>query len=573
MGMRERIRFRLRILIIGALFISLLLASRLYYLQIIRAEDFALASERQYARAGSTLFDRGNIFATRKDGTLVSVATLATGFTLAINPQTLENKNEALRLLDEIIPIEDETFLRLASDTSRKHIVIQKKIPEEVGRTIQEKEIPGVLIERERWRLYPANELAGQTIGFIGFDENDTISGRLGLERYYNDVLLRDNEGKFGNFFAKLFSGFESLFSAPEETREGNVVTSLEPVVLEKLESVLKDIHEERQSSETGGIIMDPYTGEIIALGVIPGFDPNALQEADPELLRNPLVESVYEFGSIMKPLTVAAGIDAGVISASSSYTDTGTIRVNGRTISNYDGKARGNVTMQEVLNQSLNTGVSHIVGLMGRDSFRDYFNKLSFDSETGIDLPAEVYGITSNLESPRDLEYFNASFGQGIAMTPVAMIRALATLANGGVLVTPHLATSIRLDSGIERELVWAQGERVFKPETVEVLEGMLATVVDDALLGGTVAIPEMSVGAKTGTAQIASPTGGYFEDRYLHSFFGFFPADEPRFIILLYTKEPKGVRYASETLAKPFMQLTRFLIGYYAIPPNTTE
>jgi len=267
----------------------------------------------------------------------------------------------------------------------------------------------------------------------------------------------------------------------------------------------------------------------------------------------------------------MAAGLDSGVITTDSTYYDAGTIKLDGFTISNFDGRGRGTVPMQEVLNQSLNTGVSYIANKMGKDQFRKYFLNYKLGSETGIDLPNEAYGLIDNLNSPREVEYATASFGQGIAMTPVAVTRALATLANGGKLVTPHLATRISYDDGEVKEIRYPEGDRVLKEETSEGISRMLVTVVDDALKGGNVALPNYTIGAKTGTAQIADPVhGGYYDDKYLHSFFGYFPAFEPRFIVFMYTVEPQGVRYASETLTDPFMEITKFLINYYSIPPD---
>jgi cell division protein FtsI (penicillin-binding protein 3)/stage V sporulation protein D (sporulation-specific penicillin-binding protein) len=321
----------------------------------------------------------------------------------------------------------------------------------------------------------------------------------------------------------------------------------------------------------TGAIIMDPNTGSIYAMNAVPTFDLNSRQDATIEEFRNPLVEDVYEMGSIIKPLTMAAGLDSGAITRSSSYYDAGFITLNDYTIKNFDGKGRGTVPMQEILNQSLNTGVSWIVTQMGKEKFRTYFTNYGLGEETGIDLPGEAQGLVENLQSPRDVEYATASFGQGIALTPVETIRALASLANGGKLVTPHLADRIEYDDGTIEKIAYPEPKQILKEETSEEISRMLSVVVDDALRGGNVALPNHSIGAKTGTAQMAdSAGGGYYEDRYLHSFFGYFPAFEPRFIVFMYTVEPQNVRYASETLTDPFMEIARFLINYYSIPPD---
>jgi len=259
------------------------------------------------------------------------------------------------------------------------------------------------------------------------------------------------------------------------------------------------------------------------------------------------------------------------VITPQSTYYDAGFITLSEYTIKNYDGRGRGTVSMQEVLNQSLNTGVAHIASLLGKERFRKYFYALKLGSETGIDLPNEGYGLVKNLESPREVEYATASFGQGIALTPIGAVRALSTLANGGMLVTPHLARTIQYENGKEHTVGFAEGDRVFSEQTSETITSMLVQVVDTALRGGKLKKEHYSVAAKTGTAQIANEVdGGYYDDRYLHSFFGYFPAYEPRFLIFLYTVDPKGVQYASETLTEPFMDLVDFLINYYNIPPD---
>jgi cell division protein FtsI (penicillin-binding protein 3)/stage V sporulation protein D (sporulation-specific penicillin-binding protein) len=316
---------------------------------------------------------------------------------------------------------------------------------------------------------------------------------------------------------------------------------------------------------------MDPNTGAIYAMNAVPTFDLNARADASIDQFRNPLVEDVYEMGSIIKPLTMAAGLDSGVVTRGTTYYDPGCIDLNTYTICNFDKKGRGTVPMQEVLNQSLNTGVAFIADRMGKESFRDYFLNYGLGEKTGIDLPGEAEGLVKNLQSPRAVEYATASFGQGIALTPIETIRALASLANGGKLVTPHVADRILYDDGTVEKIVYPEPKQVLKESTSEEISRMLSTVVDDALRGGTVALPHHSVGAKTGTAQIADPNGGgYYEDKYLHSFFGYFPAYDPRFIVFMYTVEPKGVRYASETLTDPFMEIAHFMINYYSIPPD---
>ena len=318
---------------------------------------------------------------------------------------------------------------------------------------------------------------------------------------------------------------------------------------------------------------MNPKTGAIYAISAKPDFDPNNFSKAgNNNLYANPLVERVLEFGSIVKPLVMAAGIDAGVVNANTSYNDTGSVIVEKKEIFNFDKKGRGpGTTMQTVLNDSLNTGMVLVYQKLGRERMRDYMLSYGIKEKTGIDLPNETSGLVSNLNSPRDIEYANAAFGQGIALTPVEMIRALASLGNGGVMVTPHLVEKIKYTDGRVKEITYPTTPSKITPETATEITRMLVTVMDKSLKGGLAKFEHYSVAVKTGTAQVANTEGGgYYEDRHTHSFFGYFPAYDPEFVILLYAINPKGVLYASQTWADPFVALTKFLINYYEVPPD---
>jgi cell division protein FtsI/penicillin-binding protein 2 len=445
-------------------------------------------------------------------------------------------------------------------------------VEDDAADAIDALKLPGVKLYRNQWRYYPGKSLAARTVGFIGYgDDGQTLVGKYGLERYYDTTLSRDSEHLSVNFFAEIFGNLRTLFFDADAVEQGDIVTTIEPTVARTLDRVLDAAEEKWQSKLTGGIIINPQTGEVIALNVVPSFDLNDRTGVGIEQFRNPLVEDVYEMGSIIKPLTMAAGLDAGVVTPHSTYYDAGSIELNTFTIRNYDGRGRGTTDMQQVLSQSLNTGVAYVTKLLGHDRFRDYFYNLKLGSETGIDLPGEAHGLVRNLESPREVEYATASFGQGIAITPIETVRALSTLANGGTLITPHLVKSIEYTDGTVHPVNYPEGDRVFKQETSEDITRMLIRVVDEALKGGKAKNEYYTVAAKTGTAQIANPqTGKYYDDRYLHSFFGYFPAYDPQFLIFLYTVEPKGAQYASETLTDSFLELVQFLINYYALPPD---
>jgi cell division protein FtsI/penicillin-binding protein 2 len=562
---------RIRIISIAILIFALILLSRLYFVQVIYGGEYSDKAERQYSRPNKSLFDRGSIFFEDKDGDLISAATLKSGFVIAINPRILENPEEVYEKVNAIIEIDSESFFLRAFKKDDPYEEIAKRVPEDKAKQIDELGVEGLDIFKERWRFYPGFDVGSQALGFIGY-KGDELAGRYGLERYYNDVLERSANDLQINFFAEVFSNITESLGKDSLREKGDIVTSIEPTVQTYIQGVVEDIQEEWDSKLSAGVVINPKTGEIYAMAVTPSFDLNDFSNVeDPKIFANPIVEDVYEMGSIIKPLTMAAGLDSGAVTAETVYNDKGFLELDGYTISNYDGKGRGVVNMQEVLSQSLNTGVAFVVSQIGNDEFAEYMRDYGLEEETNIDLPNETTSLVDNLDSPRDIEYATASYGQGIALTPMITIRALSSLAGGGILPNPHLVKKINYKIGTSKTIEMGEGRRVLKKETADEITRMLIKVVDDALLGGTVALPNYSIAAKTGTAQIANPDkGGYYDDRYLHSFFGYFPAYNPKFLIFLYTIHPKKVRFASQTLTHPFMDMTNFLINYYEIPPD---
>ncbi len=363
----------------------------------------------------------------------------------------------------------------------------------------------------------------------------------------------------------------QSLLQGAQQ--QGDVVTTIEPSVQAELERQLVAYDAQWHPELAGGIIMNPQNGEIYAMAVSPTFDLNSFNtQTDPLIYANPMVQNAYEMGSIIKPLTMAAGIDSGAVTEQTTYNDLGCLMVDTKKICNFDFKARGVIPMQQILSQSLNVGASFVATQMGSTTMRHYFlDEYQLGSKTGIDMPGEIHGIVDNLQSPRQVEYDTASFGQGIAITPVETVRALAVLANGGYLVMPHLVRSINYTTGVSSApQVWPKVQ-VLKPETATTVSRMLTEVVDTSLAHGADKLDHYSVAAKTGTAQIANPAGGgYYSDKWLHSFVGYVPSYDAKFIIFLFALKPVGAPYASTTLAPPWHALTQFLINYYDVPPD---
>ncbi|MDP3726607.1 MAG: penicillin-binding transpeptidase domain-containing protein, partial [bacterium] len=358
---------RIRFLYIFIAMVAIIFIGKLFFIQIMHGEDYVEQASNQYISPIAHIFDRGSIFFTKKDGGLLSGATLKSSYTVAINPTVLKDAASVFKQLLAIIPdIESDTFFLRAGKIEDPYEEVAWRISEEDVRKIQNLDILGVGAYKERWRFYPGGSQAAHVLGFVGYEGNES-KGRYGLERYYEEVLQR-KEGTSINLFAEVFANVKnSLLYDSKKLTAGDLVLTLEPEVQSFLEQTLQKSVDSFSAESGGALIIDPKTGAIFALAANPTFDPNNFSsEKDYSIFSNPIVESVFEMGSIVKPLTIAAAFDAGVIKTDDTYYDEGSIVLNNKTISNYDGKARGRVPIQEILNQSLNIGAVYVAQKLG---------------------------------------------------------------------------------------------------------------------------------------------------------------------------------------------------------------
>jgi cell division protein FtsI/penicillin-binding protein 2 len=564
---QERIKF---VFFIWGILGCVILA-RTFFIQGPKHTYFTELGSKQYISSTPINFDRGTIFFSHFEKEPVPVAELKTTYTIAIDPTQITKPEDSYTRIHKYIELNKEEFINKTEKQNDPYEEIARDVASDVALAIKQENIKGLMLYKNNKRSYTQDEVGAKLIGFVGNDGR-RVKGQYGLERYYEDVLKRTSSEESINFFAELFADIQKTTVSNIDENEGDIILTVDSDVERMLHTTLVEVQEEWNSDMIGGIIMDPNTGAILAMETLPTYNPNEFYKVkDSSFFGNQNIAGVYEMGSIIKPLTMAAALDSQAVTEKTVYNDTGFRDLNGYKVRNYDGKPRGqNTSMQTILDKSLNVGIVFLVEQLGIKRFQEYFKKFGLGVETGIDLPGEASGLTQNLDSSVLVDNATAGFGQGIAITPIQTIRALAILGNGGKLVTPHVVDSVIYENGERKKMAVDQTEQVLLPGTSERISRMLVHVVDHALKNGEYKMNHYSIAAKTGTAQMVKKGGGYYDDRYLHSFFGYFPAYDPKFIVFIFHTYPKGAEYASATLTEPFFKIVKFLISYYKIPPD---
>ncbi|MBP8293784.1 MAG: penicillin-binding protein 2 [Caldilineaceae bacterium] len=421
-------------------------------------------------------------------------------------------------------------------------------------------------------RYYPEARLASHIVGMVAVpDKSAWIAGFYGLEGYYDNYLRkRDGVGLTTTADA-------DLLDLPVETRKflpsaagKDLVLTIDRTIQWIAEDELqKGIRKYRAQSGTI-IVMDPRTGAVLALANFPNYDPNRLSERDVAALQNPAISAQYEPGSVFKVVIAAAVLDSGLIKTTDKLTDTGSIAVGDRVILNSSRASWGQVDMTEALARSLNVITAQWSLLLGADRFYKYMDRFGFGQVSEIDLAGEVYGV---IKRPGDDEWSMAdlgtnSFGQGLAVTPIQMANAMASLANGGKLMRPYIVAARVADGKVQYTEPTVQNLTV-KPETAAILTDVLVKVVD---LGNTAAgVAGYRIAGKSGTAQIPTKEG-YTEDETIVTFAGYAPADDPQVLILvkLDRPDPNISPWADYTAAPVFAQVARRVFDHLNIPPD---
>lgn len=442
---------------------------------------------------------------------------------------------------------------------------IAKKVPDDIKDQISSANIKGVNYSSQQFRYFPEQGLAANVIGFLGSDSNGFPVGRYGIEGYWEKELA----GKSG-FLAGERGALGSWISLAGRTvrqaQDGdNLLLTIDRTLEYKACERLRQGFEEYEAKSAALVIMEPSTGAILTMCSLPDFDPNNYgQVTDPAAYNNTTIFTPYEPGSVFKPITMAAALDMGLVSPGTTYVDTGERIIDGYRIHNALDKKYGLVTMTNVLENSINTGMIFVEEKLGRENFQNYVEKFGFGKRTGIELSTEVAGDISSFGKKAAIYHANGSFGQGFSATPLQLVTAYAALANNGKMPKPYIVSEVRHADGRVDKTEPRILDEVISPRADDLITGMLVSVVEKTYKN-VVKLPGYYIAAKTGTAQIAE--GGKYIDATNHTFIGYFPANNPKFVMLVKYEAPDRL-WAEQTAAPVFKDIAKFALDYYGIP-----
>ncbi|KPJ57062.1 hypothetical protein AMJ49_02810 [Parcubacteria bacterium DG_74_2] len=516
------------------LFVALILA-RLFFLQISQGDLYKALALGLHSSLPEVQGERGEIF-------------LKSGEALAINkdfflvfavPSKIKNPEETAEKLSQILEMKKEVILeKFKSD--KLYQPIKNRLSQEEINEIEKEKIAGIFLEKERGRYYPQEKLASQVIGFLDADQK----GNYGLEEYYDEIL-----------------------------KEGSsLILTVDYPLQFQAEKLLEKAKENLEIESGQIIVIDPYSGKILTMASLPSFDPNNYsREAAKglEIFKNKITLEIFEPGSVFKSITMSAGLNEGRINPETTFLDTGFVKIGEIPIYNYDNRVWGQVSMTKVLENSINTGAVFVEKNLPHQIFLDYIQKFGIFKKTGVDLP-EIYSENKEFKKGYEINFATASFGQGIEMTPLQLVRAYCAIANGGFLIKPYLVDKIVERNG---EIIDVESEispGIISPKTASQLKAMLLSVVENGY-GKGAKIPGYYIAGKTGTAQISFSSlkidkEGY-SDKTWQTFIGFAPAFNPKLLIMVKLDNPK-TKTAEYSAVPIFRELSEFIIHYYQIP-----
>jgi len=565
----KTIEIRLKIMGGFVLIIGACLFFRMFDIQILQhvhyltmAQDQQRFDQVQIAQRGQVLVHDSN----ENNSTYYPLAMDVKSFAVWAVPNQIKDKQAVATKLSSVLQIDSKNIFSEINNNKMYIPPLKRGLDFDQADQIRNEGINGVLVIPEYNRDYPEGSLASQVLGFV----NGQGKGQYGVEGYYNDEL----KGKDGSLVGEkdTLGRIINLLSQNNPQNGTSYVLTIDRSVQYFVEQKLAQAIQDYQADAGSVIVMDIKTGGIVAMANYPTFDSNNYQaqaNSDPSLFMNPSIDSAFEPGSIFKPIVMSIAMDKGLVTPDTSSNFGASVNVQGYTIHTAEGKAFGNETMTQVLENSDNVGMVWVASQMANTDLYSYIKSFGFLSRTGIDLDSEVAGNAPPLKSWQDINRATIAFGQGIAVTPIELVSAYAAIANNGKYIYPHIVDKILYADGTSTQINKEEGQQIVSSEVADEMKQMLHSVV----LNGTAkkaSVPGFKVSAKTGTAQIAKPGGGYEDNDtklgiYVHSAAGFAPTDNPEYAMLVKLDRPKTSKYAESTAVPLFGQISNFLLNFH--------
>ena len=580
---RSRTYNRRNILIVLAVVITVAVALtvRLGYLMIAKSEDYAARAEALHERERAIKAERGSIY----DANGVLLATNKPVCTISVIHAQIKDPERVIQVLSDLLGLSEEKVRKRVEKVSSIE-KIKSNVDKEIADKIREYDLDGVMVDEDYKRYYPYNTLASKVIGFTGSDNQ----GIIGLEVKYDD-FLKGIDGTILTLTTAYGVEIENAAEDRIEPQAGNdLYTSLDVNIQQYAEQAAKKIMEAKNANNVKLIVMNPQNGEIYAMVNVPEFnlnDPYSLIDeiADDytgqalssqkmnELLnnmwRNACISDTYEPGSTFKIVTASAALEEGVVKLTDTFYCPGYKKVEDRTIRCHKAGGHGSETFVDGIRNSCNPVFMEIGARVGVDKMYQYYDVLGLFRKTGIDLPGEANSIMHKKENVGAVELATMTFGQSFQITPLQLLTAASAIVNGGTLVTPHFGVEIRSADGTSiKALDYSTTENVISKETSETMKQLLEAVVSDGT-GKRAYIPGFRIGGKTATSEKLPRSS----NKYISSFIGFAPANDPKVIALVLIDEPTGIYYGGTIAAPVIAELFDNILPYLGIEKNYTE
>ncbi len=554
---KKRVYFALFLSIVWGFFVI----GRIYYLKVHLEKYYKKMLKLQNSYKRLELAKRGDIF----DSQMEIVASSEKTYSLYIDSKYIRHKRKVAFKISSLLNISfDKVYKRIVE--KKGFILIKRFIPQEIAQKIKSEKIRGLYLMEEYKRIYPKGSLMSHVLGGVKI-EGAGEKGLMGLEYKYEDYL----KGKNGIVFYKrdalrrVLEQVETKKPVPGENLQLSIDVRLQYMVENALKNGVLNAGAKRGTA----IVMDPYTGEVLAYYCYPDYDPGNLRKANPISLKNFAITDAFEPGSTFKIVTFAAAIEKGVFNLKDKiYCGNGKIDIFNKVIRDHHPFKL--LSVKDILTYSSDVGTIKMALKVGDKGVYEYMKRFGFGERTGIDLPGEIEGILRNYKLWEKISLAYMSMGQGLAVTPLQMVRAYCVVANGGYLVKPHLVKKFISPDYKRINLVKISKIRVLNKETTLKLKEALTNVVKNGT-GRLASIPGYNVAGKTGTAEIFDKILGKYSDKnYFASFVGFVPVKKPSFVIGVFVDSPKKGIYGGEIAAPIFRDIAENCLKIYNIPPT---